>query len=154
MDREVGHGSTTIARTVSMSVDRISSVLERLEWLVVLCLPRGKWTQNVEHIPPPSVGYLATPLLRPVCSRFVVGRWGRSSLCHKCIPSGGGQPIARYKREASCESVCERGTDFLSSAAIPLFFFFSFFLFFQSRFLAPFSRDLIVVCRCELKLVT
>lgn len=46
-------------------------------------------------------------------------------------------------------------TFFLSSATIPrLFFFFSFFLFFQSRFLAPFSRDLIVVCRCELKLVT
>lgn len=55
------HGSRTIARTVSMSVDRISSVLERLEWLVVLCLPRGKWTQNVEHIPPPSGGYLVTP---------------------------------------------------------------------------------------------
>lgn len=104
---------------------------------------------------PLRLGILRPHLLRPVCSRFVVGRWGRSSLCHKCIPSGGGQPIARYKREASCESVCERGTDFLSflrrdSSVL----FFSFFLFFQSRFLAPFSRDLIVVCRCELKLVT
>lgn len=91
----------------------------------------------------------------------VVGRRGRSSLCHKCIPSGGGQPIARYKREASCESVCERGTDFLSSAAIlPLFFFLVFFqdpTALPRPFLAryaqfnPFNRR--VSRRCELKLV-
>lgn len=91
----------------------------------------------------------------------VVGRRGRSSLCHKCIPSGGGQPIARYKREASCESVRERGTDFLSSAAIlPLFFFLVFFqdpTALPRPFLAryaqfnPFNRR--VSRRCELKLV-
>lgn len=67
--RELGHGWTTIARTVSMSVDRISSVLERLEWPGSLSSTRKV---DPERIPPPLGS--CDPTFSTVCSRGCVGR--------------------------------------------------------------------------------
>lgn len=128
-----------------MSPDRISSVLQRLEWPAIARSLSSTRKKDPEHEHRPLWDLLTPPSdrlyscrCRSLGSEFIVPQ------VHSRVPA---TPIARYV--ASCESVCERATD-VSQRLRPLYkvsriqpgaFFLVLTLHATFRFLISLSYD-------------